>query len=70
MTAIRKSAPVHLIVHHPQTQEGKEELSRRVADIHAASVNQRLKALNCPAKQKLELLDAVIETVMENRGQE
>ena len=35
---------------------------RRVYDVHAAVVNQRLKSLNCLTSQKLALLDAVIET--------
>ena len=56
-------APVNLIVYHPNTEAGKEELARRVADVHAAAVNQRLKSLNCPNGQKLALLDSVIETV-------
>ena len=59
---IRKCAPINLIVHYPKTEEGKEELARRVADVHADSVIQRLKSLNCPTKQKLELLDAVVDT--------
>lgn len=63
MTVIRKMAPIHLIVYHPKTEEGKEELARRVSDIHAGAVTRRLKSLNCPTKQKLDLLDAVIETV-------
>lgn len=62
MTVIRKIAPIKLIVYYPKTEEGKEELARRVSDIHAASVIQRLKSLNCPTQQKLELLDAVIDT--------
>ena len=60
---MRTMAPVNIIVYHPKTEEGKEELSKRVADVHATSVIQRLKALNCPTSQKQELLDAVIETV-------
>lgn len=59
---MRSMAPVNVIVYHPKTEEGKEELAKRVANIHAASVIQRLKALNCPTSQKLELLAAVIET--------
>jgi len=55
-------APVNLILYYPKTEEGKEELARRLSDVHAASVNQRLKLLNCPTNQKLELLDAVIAT--------
>lgn len=62
VTVIRKSAPINLIVYYPKTEEGKEELARRVSDVHADSVIQRLKALKCPTKQKLELLDAVADT--------
>lgn len=61
----RKSAPINVIFHFPTTEEGKEELAKRVADVHAACVNQRLKELTCPNYQKLELLDAVILTVKE-----
>ena len=63
MTVIRKIAPINVIVYYPKTEEGKEELARRVSDVHAATVNQWLKSLNCPTQQKHELLDAVIETV-------
>ena len=66
MTVIRKMAPINVIVYYPKTEEGKEELARRVSDVHAAAVNQRLKALHCPTQQKQELLDAVIETVKKN----
>lgn len=62
MTVIRHMAPINLIVYYPKTEAGKEELARRVSDVHAAAVNQRLKSLNCPTSQKLALLDAVIET--------
>lgn len=55
-------APINLIVHSPTTETGKEELARRVSDLHAATVTQRLKELNCPTQQKLDLLDAVIKT--------
>ncbi len=63
VTVIRKMAPVNVIVYYPKTEEGKDELARRVADVHASTVTQRIKSLNCPERQKLELLDAVIETV-------
>ena len=39
------------------------ELAKRVSDVHASAVTQRIKSLNCPTSQKLELLNAVIETV-------
>lgn len=66
MSAIgRKAVPVTVIVHYPETDEGKDELAVRIADIHAAAVNYRIKSLNCPTYQKLELLNAVIQTVQE-----
>lgn len=63
MTAIRKSAPINIVVHYPKTEAGMAELARRVAEVHADAVNYKLKQLNCPTKQKLDLLDAVIHTV-------
>lgn len=56
-------APIRLTVYYPKTEEGQEELARRVSEIHAAAVIQRLKSLPCPTQQKLNLLDAVIDTV-------
>ena len=62
--------PINVILHFPTTEEGKEALARRVSDIHAAAVIQRIKELNCPTQQKLDLLDAVIITAKEkNREQ-
>ena len=52
-----------MIMHYPKTEEGQIELAKQVSDVHAAAVTQRIKSLNCPTSQKLELLDAVIDTV-------
>jgi len=65
VTVIRSMAPINLIVYYPKTEEGQIELAKRVSDVHAAAVTQRIKSLNCPTSQKLELLDAVIKTVKE-----
>ena len=65
VTVIRSMAPINLIVYYPKTEEGQMELAKRLSDVHAAAVTQRIKSLNCPTSQKLELLDAVIETVKE-----
>ncbi len=62
---IRSMAPINLIVHYPKTEEGREELAKRVSDVHAAAVIRRINALNCPTSQKLELLDAVIADARE-----
>ena len=70
MAVIRKMAPINVIVHFPTTEEGKEDLARRVSDVHAAAVIQRIQELNCPTQQKLDLLDAVIKTAKENNGKQ
>lgn len=60
---IKTSAPIHLVVHEPQTPEGRHELAVRVAHAHADLVCHHLEGLSCPAEQKLALLDAVIASV-------
>ena len=60
---MRKSAPVEVVVHAPETEEGWNELGKRVATAHADYVIEKIDRLNCPAKQKLELLQAVIDTI-------
>ena len=68
MAVIRKMASIHVIAHFPATEAGKEALARRVSDVHAGAVIQRIKELNCPTQQKLALLDAVIKTAKANNG--
>lgn len=70
MAVIRRMAPINVIMHFPSTEDGKKELARRVSDVHAAAVIQRIKELNCPTQQKLDLLDAVIKTAKENNGEQ
>lgn len=57
-----KSVPIQIIVHAPTTQEGRQELARRAAEVHAAAVVRRIRKLDCPAGQKMELLRAVRNT--------
>ena len=59
---MHKHGQVNIVVHLPTSAAGRAELARRVSDVHASAVTQRIKSLNCPTSQKLELLDAVIET--------
>ena len=66
----RKSAPIHVIVHYPKTEEGKRELAERVAGAHADMVNQHIKKLNCPSEQKVQLLDAVIQAASKEKAGE
>lgn len=62
---IKTSAPINMIVYFPKTEEGRQELAQRTAELHADAVNFRLKRLGCPTEQKLKLLDAVIRTAKE-----
>ena len=66
----RQSAPIHVIVHYPKTEEGQLELAMRAAGVHADMVNSVLKKLECPASQKVQLLDAVIETAKKRAGEQ
>lgn len=55
-----KQAPIHLIMYYPKSDSGREALARRVSQVHADAVLTRIRQLNCPDAQKLQLLDAVI----------
>ena len=59
---MRKSNPIQLIVHSPKTVEGKRELARRMSEVHADFVFSRINKLDCLNRQKLDLLQAVIDT--------
>lgn len=56
---------MNIIVHYPESEAAKRELSKRVAIIHAQAIIQKVKSLSCPLEQKLALLDAVIEKMKE-----
>lgn len=60
---MRRSAPIRVVVHGPGTGEGRQELARRAAEVHAEFVADAVRRLDCPARQKLELLQAVMDTV-------
>ena len=62
MSSIAKSAPINMIVYYPKSEVGKKLLAQHVAQVHADSVMDRIKRLNCPANQKTELLNAVLNT--------
>ena len=54
-----------IIVHYPQTPEKQAQFDARVAKFHAECVAQYIEKLNCPTDQKLKLIDAVAQTVMD-----
>ena len=55
--------PLQVVVIHPETAEGRAELARRVAQVHAEAVMYTLQRLDCPDRQKRDLLQAVVETL-------
>ena len=59
----KKFAPINVIVHYPTTDEGKQELAKRVSSVHADIVNQYIQKLSCPSSQKIQLMNAIIESV-------
>lgn len=59
---MRSGMPIQIIVHSPQSETGKKELARRVAELHADCVLSTIRGLDCSPKQKRELLEAVIDT--------
>jgi hypothetical protein len=56
---------LEIIVHYPSTQEGKVELERRVAEVHAHAIGIYLSNLNCPMEQKDKIIDMLIKDARE-----
>ena len=50
-----------VIVHYPQTEQGKEKLKRAVTDVHIDAVIKHISKLNCPKEQKEKLLNKIIK---------
>ena len=55
-------------MHYPKTEEGKRELARRAASVHADMVGQCIRRLDCPSWQKDDLIDAIVKTVSGQLG--
>lgn len=58
---------MNIKVYYPSSPEGKDELARRVASVHADIVVQYINRLPCSAEQKLALIEA---TAAEKKRQE
>ena len=58
-------APINIIVHYPETEEGWRELRRRVAGVHASGVLNSISKLDCPIREKERLLNAIIKDTKE-----
>lgn len=56
---------MEIIVHYPETPEKMALLNKRVAKFHADYVADYIEKLNCPTEQKLELIDAIAQTILD-----
>ena len=52
-----------VIAHYPETPDKRSELSKRVAKLHAESIIRYIEKLNCPADQKLAIIDSIIAAI-------
>ena len=59
----KKNVSIQVIVHFPQKETGKRELARKVTDVHTDMVHQYIQKLNCPSRQKSELLNTIMKSV-------
>jgi len=65
----KRATKINVILYLPDSQEGTAELAHRIASVHADTVLNRIKKLECPSKQKNTLLDAIIaETQKETQS--
>ena len=48
-----------VIIHYPKGKEAEKELTKRVADVHAQTVVEMVKAMPSPVEQKIRLINAI-----------
>ncbi len=58
---MKNNKSIELLVQYPSTEQGKRELSRLAAQIQADFVMNYIDGMDCPAEQKTQLLQAVID---------
>ena len=63
--SIRGETVIELIIHYPETPEQQALFDARVARFHAEYVAQYIEKLDCPTQQKLQLIDAIAQTILE-----
>ena len=60
---IAKLKTIPIKVYYPQSEEGRQELARRAAQLHAQVVLEKIQKLDCPAAQKQWLLKKIYKKV-------
>lgn len=66
---MRRSTRVNIIVHFPQTDEGRHELEARVAAVHADAAKAYIDNQQCPAAQKVALVGFAAVPIKEEWAQ-
>lgn len=56
---IAKPKTILVKMYYPQSEEGRQELARRAAQLHAQVVLEKIQKLDCPAAQKQRLLKEI-----------
>lgn len=54
---------MNIVVHLPSSDEGKQNLMKRVAELHAQSTLEQVHKLNCSRDERQKLLAKIIEDV-------
>lgn len=57
----REDCPLKLITHYPTSVAGKEELKKRVAEVHGAAVKAKVMSLPVTNTDKKRYLKAISE---------
>ena len=48
-----------VIIHYPEGEEAQKELAKKVADVHAQTVIEMIRAMSLPVEEKVRLIHAV-----------
>lgn len=54
---------MEIILHFPNIKDFEKGLAKKVAELHAEAILDYLEQLDCPAEQKLALLNSVLKQV-------
>ena len=58
---------IEVYIHFPYTKAASKQLKQDLAHFHASRALKMIEALHCPAEQKLELLDKIIENLKSSK---
>ena len=48
-----------VIIHYPKGKEAEKKKKKKVADVHAQTVIEMIRAMSLPAEEKVRLIHAV-----------